>query len=163
MSLPPTVYRGPTPPDLAAIPEELKRWQQWILWRGEAKGEQKINKIPVTRGRYATPAPQHPPHGRRSSTALQPCLFSSNSWSRTILRAFVAVESVSRSAQQTPSLASIWTDAVILTAGRLLPGPKRSLMPWAATAKSARASPAYMFCVRVLTPEWQPQRRDRDV
>jgi Protein of unknown function (DUF3987) len=46
------LYRGPTGTNLDEIPDALKAWDQWILWRGQDRidahtGEVKFNKIPI--------------------------------------------------------------------------------------------------------------------
>lgn len=48
-----SLYTGPTPFELACIPEALKARPQWVLWRGvdkveEDTGEIKLNKVPYT-------------------------------------------------------------------------------------------------------------------
>jgi primase-polymerase (primpol)-like protein len=48
------VYPGPTPDNLAAIPQQLKAREQWVLWRGERRGD-KVTKIPLN-PRDLTPA-----------------------------------------------------------------------------------------------------------
>jgi putative DNA primase/helicase len=39
------LYPGPTPQDLARIPEDLKQQSQWVLWRGADRIEQETGEI----------------------------------------------------------------------------------------------------------------------
>ena len=45
------LYPGPTPDNLACVPEALTQRPQWVLWRGVEKvdedtGEIRLNKVP---------------------------------------------------------------------------------------------------------------------
>ena len=50
-----------SPPVFNKIPEELKRYKQWVAWKAEQKGNGKPTKIPVNpnTGRYASTKQPH--------------------------------------------------------------------------------------------------------